>query len=340
MSDRARLVRLGLSRSLTIHRSFEKDDDDHFKRWIKDTKRSEAVGDADAAEQLKALGEQAISTAGNEESSGVQDEDGKKKKKPAPKSKSKSDSKSKAKSTPKSNVVSAGRQDNKKKTAEDRRWELRERTHVIRRLVKELVARVRSLRYFEVVRDLQRSQLGKGTKLKVQCPAKGCEQKSLPMEDVAILSSCGHMGCYNCLLEWADRQECPTPGCQAAARASSVVRADSLGIDDEQASGRFGIKLAKVVNLIQNIPKDESILVFIQFPDLMEKVGEALKAAKVRQQTSCGRIITLTPLLPPGWLPPSDWDSEFQIDQPPEIPDWRGCERKTDQGPRASPQCR
>ena len=35
-------------------------------------------------------------------------------------------------------------------------WEIREHTHELRKLTKELAGRVRSLRFFKVVRDLQR----------------------------------------------------------------------------------------------------------------------------------------------------------------------------------------
>ena len=49
------------------------------------------------------------------------------------------------------------------------KWDLREHVHHLRRLQKELVGRVRSLRYFTAVRDMQQ-----GTK-KVTCPA--CKSK-------------------------------------------------------------------------------------------------------------------------------------------------------------------
>jgi hypothetical protein len=40
---------------------------------------------------------------------------------------------------------------------EDIKWQLREQTHILRRLSKELVSRVRSLRFFDVVRKLQKN---------------------------------------------------------------------------------------------------------------------------------------------------------------------------------------
>ena len=54
------------------------------------------------------------------------------------------------------------------KAIKDLMWEHREQTHEIRRLTKELVGRVRSLRYFTVVRDLQKQA---DTPPVVHCPS-------------------------------------------------------------------------------------------------------------------------------------------------------------------------
>jgi SNF2 family DNA or RNA helicase len=75
------------------------------------------------------------------------------------------------------------------------------------------------------------------------------------------------------------------------------VKADTLGVDDEARDGRgkhYGKKLEQVMELIKcgfyqiaffdsnrlyskTLPKDERVLIFVQFPDLMKKVAEALK---------------------------------------------------------------
>ncbi|KAF9038468.1 hypothetical protein BJ165DRAFT_1352302 [Panaeolus papilionaceus] len=163
-------------------------------------------------------------------------------------------------------------------------WEHREKTHEIRRLTKELVGRVRSLRYFEVVRKLQKQQVAS---VKEDCPA--CGRKNLPIEDVAVLSSCGHVGCLTCVTSCAEKEECvyaQSGACKSAARVLNVVKGDTLGVDDETRDGKgrhFGMKLEKVVNLIKKeIPKAERVLVFVQFPDLMKKVTEAFTEHKIK----------------------------------------------------------
>jgi len=166
----------------------------------------------------------------------------------------------------------------------ERVWDHREKTHEIRRLTKELVGRVRSLRYFTVVRDLQKQREEPPI---VSCP--GCKRKSVPIAEVAVLSSCGHMGCFDCVKACADKEECvygASKECKSAARALNIVRAETLGVDDEAREGRgkhFGLKLEKVVDLIKNkVGKDERVLVFVQFPDLMKKVTEAFNYHKIK----------------------------------------------------------
>ncbi len=110
-------------------------------------------------------------------------------------------------------------------------WQHREQTHGIRKLTKELVGRVRSLRYFTIVRDLQK-------------------QQSEP---------CGHAGCYNDVKAAAESETCVyarSGRCKAAARVLNIVKGDTLGVDDYKRDGKgkhFGMKLEKVIDLIRYV---------------------------------------------------------------------------------------
>lgn len=168
------------------------------------------------------------------------------------------------------------------KTRDEKLQLLRDNTHNVKRLQKEMVGRVRSLRYFKLVRDLQQDILTQAES-HVSCPS--CQRTNIPAEEIAVLSSCGHMGCHTCLMASAQREECISPGCEAAARILNVVKGDTLGIEDKRDGiGRhYGIKLEKVITLIkERIPSHERVLVFVQFPDLMAKVSEALDAHGVK----------------------------------------------------------
>ena len=153
------------------------------------------------------------------------------------------------------NKVSGGaKKASKKDESEQSRliWEHREETHEIRRVTKELVARVRSLRYFAVVRDFQR-QVGKPRS--VSCP--GCGRDEVPANEVSVLSSCGHVGCHDCVMACAVREECvyaASGACQATARILNIVKGETLGVDDIARDGcgrHYGRKLEMIIDLIK-----------------------------------------------------------------------------------------
>ncbi len=73
-------------------------------------------------------------------------------------------------------------------------WDHRERTHELRKVTKEMVSRIRSLRFFTVVRDLQKQA---DQRPAISCPS--CGRKNIPVEEAALLSSCGHTGCRTCV---------------------------------------------------------------------------------------------------------------------------------------------
>lgn len=147
---------------------------------------------------------------------------------------------------------SKGKDESLSSELRDQIWDLREHTHNIRKLTKELVGRVRSRRYFTVVRDLQKQR---ETPPKVSCP--GCGRDEVPMDEVAVLSSCGHTGCMTCVRQSADREECvyaASGKCMAAARVLNIVNGETLGVDDEARDGRgrhFGKKLETVIDMIK-----------------------------------------------------------------------------------------
>lgn len=168
-----------------------------------------------------------------------------------------------------------------------RKWAARELIHTLRKLNRELVNRLRSKRYFTIVRDVQRGQVE---------TTIVHEGRSEPL---AILSTCGHSGPLSLVTKCARDQECwkkNSSGCGAPARDSSVIRADSLGHDE--ASGRFGIKLERMCYLIKQIEKDDRVLVFVQFSDLLDKVYDALEARGIGvarvQGTALNRMKVMT----------------------------------------------
>jgi hypothetical protein len=228
-------LKIVLQEARWLHSSIAREDgaeENHYERWLRVTETT-GVGDADASEEVRGL----ITAAA--------------KVKPPPKTAPAKKPKAKKPKKIESDDEAADDDDedpDKPKTNADLIWDLREKTHRLRKLEKELVGRVRSLRYFEGVRDLQKS---KGMLPFNACPV--CSRTIESLADISILSSCGHMGCHGCLSESAADDTCPIEGCRVAAAVSSVIRAATLGEEDtERAVGRhFGIKLEEVMKLIE-----------------------------------------------------------------------------------------
>jgi SNF2 family DNA or RNA helicase len=169
-----------------------------------------------------------------------------------------------------------------------RDWCLREHIHKLRRLQKEIVERVRSLRYFQAIRALQNEHTV------VKC----CHtQQIVQPEHRALLSCCGHQGHIDVLREHAAQNACPSPGCQAPVRPTSIVLASDLGLNATVSSGTHGTKLTKLCNVLLSLPKDERILVFVQFPDLMDKVKVAIEDAGLNTDALKGSSAQKTKVL-------------------------------------------
>ncbi|KAJ3409272.1 hypothetical protein HDV05_004536 [Chytridiales sp. JEL 0842] len=184
-------------------------------------------------------------------------------------------------------------------------WEVREMTHVLRKLHKELAGRVRSLRFFEFVRNLLR----KDDRMKIiddasfnclgeSCQAKSeAEKKKLALDQIAVLSCCGHSGCAECIYLAASNQKCVDPLCGMYVHDKAVVKASCLrtssdsstlsgeGDDDysDLVSGDYGAKIMKLIEILRDViqNKKEKALIFVQFDGLMEKVAEALDASNI-----------------------------------------------------------
>jgi len=243
--------------------SYGQSEDEPFKRWQQALKLTgkEGCGDAEANAQLNAILAAAIEGAKKRKKAGAGAKSG------------------------------AGKQT---KAAEEAlnalKWELRELVHQLRRLQKEMVGRIRSLRYFKAVRDLQ----GKG--LDVACPACGAER--VPVEKQVIFSCCGHLGCSVCMFEFAEKNECPVEGCTVPIRASNAIRVVDLGADQaHEAGGKYGTKLKKVVSLIKSLPATDRVLVFVQFPDLMQQVADAMDSVGLKALQLKGSVHTKTAAL-------------------------------------------
>ena len=176
----------------------------------------------------------------------------------------------------------------------DMKYALREHVHTLRALGKELSGRKRSGRYFNRVSDFQRGKT-------VVCQGKSlnciCNKNdgAVKQEDSGVLSSCGHVGCLNCLNFHAARDECIDPSCKAPTKVTNVISAKDLGTIDQgdgiNHGSKYGAKLTEIVNKVKTIVKDEErCILFVQFQDLKDKIAEALENNGVKSLQVKGSV--------------------------------------------------
>ncbi|KAI9883354.1 MAG: hypothetical protein M1823_004888 [Watsoniomyces obsoletus] len=271
----------------------------HYERWILNVKNN-AFGDLEATKILM----EKIDTATAKYGPG-----GEKRSTSHKHKKGKDAAKSKAKPKPKPKAKKPARRKNRKvvsddeddedeeeetaaETSEDEESDpdpgprtndqmerdLREQATHLRRLSVELVSRMRSLRFFNVVRQLQLARSGLSTSAEGRTCSK-CGRDDILPDALSVLTLCGHTACGDCLKGASDRSnECVVIGCKAPAQAFNVTKAAELGEEDTQTrTGRhYGRKLETIIDLInKRIPKEDQIILFVQFDDLMRKISDA-----------------------------------------------------------------
>ena len=152
------------------------------------------------------------------------------------------------------------------------KWDLSEKTHLLKRLSRELRARNRSYRFFEGIRRAQKT----GPDPKFVCLA--CGESTSPE---TISSSCGHTACWKCQKAKARLAEaCPIEGCTQALGRNQLYKVVDFDRDGE--SGEYGAKMVELIRIVKEVatPKNESVLVFAQFR-LIDTVQAALEKAGV-----------------------------------------------------------
>ncbi|KAL8824594.1 MAG: hypothetical protein Q9191_004950 [Dirinaria sp. TL-2023a] len=162
-------------------------------------------------------------------------------------------------------------------TAEQARDRLRSLTAQLRRTVREYVELIRGARYLLAVRHLQQAQMP-GSSMSCRCVCCGKEISDLG--EMAVLGKCGHMACANCLNKRGKEVKCVEKDCQAPAESHHIHYARNLGVENSDKV-RFGSKIDAVIAQIRRIPRDEQVLVFVQWADVGHILEEAFKQQNI-----------------------------------------------------------
>ncbi|KAF5859603.1 hypothetical protein ETB97_002632 [Aspergillus alliaceus] len=77
-------------------------------------------------------------------------------------------------------------------------------------------------------------------------------------------------------------KECSVEGCRGSGKEFNVLSASTLERHEEDRSARYGgSKMDKLVGIIEQVPTDDRVLLFIQFPELIDVASKALELANI-----------------------------------------------------------
>ncbi|KAI9888334.1 MAG: hypothetical protein M1814_000564 [Vezdaea aestivalis] len=153
----------------------------------------------------------------------------------------------------------------------------------LRALTSELVSRTRATRFLSSIRDSQAANLKSPSAYWSIC--RGCRRFDATTAQSWVMGRCGHVICEDCVKANKFQDICPTAGCSSEMRPIYSYKASAFGTLEPplQKSGQYGAKFERLVSLVKHeIPKDEQIILFVQFPSVIQSVANALEAMKVK----------------------------------------------------------
>lgn len=151
---------------------------------------------------------------------------------------------------------------------------LRNLTGHLRSLVTELTARTRSLRFARGAQQLYQWYLD----LSESPTCDACGKSASNYDNISINIRCGHTTCEKCMRK-KDIAICAVGGCREGTESFRLKKAvDLVGAGK---TTRYGARAGNIVALIESIPEDEQVLVFVQFEQVMINLSSALEAASI-----------------------------------------------------------
>lgn len=151
---------------------------------------------------------------------------------------------------------------------------LRKLTGHLRKLAMELASRTRSLRFARNAYAIYKWHNNPNEPL--TCMA--CNKIIVDGDKIYINIGCGHLTCEECIRKDVDAI-CAVHGCRGQSEAFCLRKAADF-VSNEQ-TGNYGSKVGHIIALINSIPEDEQVLLFVQFEEVMLKIASALKGANI-----------------------------------------------------------
>lgn len=167
-------------------------------------------------------------------------------------------------------------------TQGDFKEDLRAVSSTLRKLFDEAISRARALRLLKAIRSFQELEprdpsLRNCSKCGYQPPRLG---------NMCILGQCGHVFCETCIVDAKASEQCMVEFCQGSAQAYHILKSEDLGRDEAHTKHTpyGGKKFGELVKLLQDtkrIAKDDQVILFVQFEQLMKAAKIALEANNI-----------------------------------------------------------
>lgn len=166
--------------------------------------------------------------------------------------------------------------------------------------VRKVVQASRDIRFFTAIQNFHSA-------MQYQCQA--CSETFEDSSAVVVVRSCGHLLCLKCISACIDQSPekkppqprsksafdgtsstkplvtstCPVAGCNGSTETSMLVSGQSLMNTN---AANESAKLAAMIDVIQQTPDDELVLLFVQFFDLITVASRALKSGNIEHRVA------------------------------------------------------
>ena len=152
--------------------------------------------------------------------------------------------------------------------------ECRAVTAHLRGLAAEMVSRARSSRFAQSAKEMLEWLTSKKEEPSCDC----CGKPTSADDGINVNIYCGHAIRDECLNK-RGTAVCAADGCKAGAERYRLRKAVDVAGDGIDYG--YGARVNQIVELINSLPEDEQVLLFIQFEDVMSEMAEVLEKAKI-----------------------------------------------------------
>jgi site-specific DNA-cytosine methylase len=147
----------------------------------------------------------------------------------------------------------------------------------LRELARNLVHRVRSLRFIATIKKVAPYLSSRQEPATFKCSSECTGTASI--HQLRLITECGHLACEDCVTVRDNNETCLHAHCSARVTLLDMIKITDLGEPEEaekQADHGFGNKLSAIAQLLKNTPKEDQCIVFVPNPETISDVADVL----------------------------------------------------------------